>query len=222
MKSITIIGHNILVTKCVKNEKDYLVGDIENAKPINTTVCDIEADMMIRSNWCKVQGIGPKCGTKRSNMSQFKTRDNKYTICRWYHNSVGVGDFVIIPEMPTTTSTFSCIDNDPNVFFIDESDIRIILKNGKIIPFGRRVLVEEIPEKSEEGGIIFSDNSKDRPKTGIVRELGEANFDSDGRIVPFCVKVGDKILISKFDGISVDHNDIKYRLLNENDIIAIL
>jgi chaperonin GroES len=93
----------------------------------------------------------------------------------------------------------------------------------KLKPLGDRVLVEPVEEKEvKKGGIIIPDSAKEKPTEGIVRALGTGKTDDDGKKVAFEVKVGDRVLVSKYGGTEVKIDNKEYKLLNADDILAIL
>jgi len=90
-------------------------------------------------------------------------------------------------------------------------------------PLGDRVLVEPVEEKEvKKGGIIIPDTAKEKPQEGVVRALGTGKTDDDGKKVPFEVKVGDRVLISKYGGTEVKIEGKEFKLLNSDDILAII
>ena len=90
-------------------------------------------------------------------------------------------------------------------------------------PLGDRVLVEPAEEKEvKKGGIIIPDTAKEKPTEGIVRALGTGKTDDDGKKVPFEVKVGDRVLVSKYGGTEVKLDGKEYKLLNSDDILGII
>lgn len=90
-------------------------------------------------------------------------------------------------------------------------------------PLGDRVLVEPAEEKEvKKGGIIIPDSAKEKPTEGIVRALGTGKTDDNGKKVPFEVKVGDRVLISKYGGTEIKLDGKEYKLLNADDILAII
>lgn len=92
-----------------------------------------------------------------------------------------------------------------------------------IKPLGDRVLVEPVEEKEvKKGGIIIPDSAKEKPTEGIVRALGTGKTDDDGKKIPFEVKVGDRVLISKYGGTEIKLEGKEYKLLNADDILAIV
>lgn len=93
----------------------------------------------------------------------------------------------------------------------------------KVKPLGDRVLVEPVEEKEvKKGGIIIPDTAKEKPTEGVVRALGTGKKDDDGKAIPFEVKVGDRVLISKYGGTEIKLDDKEYKLLNVDDILALL
>jgi chaperonin GroES len=93
----------------------------------------------------------------------------------------------------------------------------------KIKPLGDRILVESVEEKEvKKGGIIIPDSAKEKPTEAVVRVLGTGKTDDEGKKVPFEVKVGDRILISKYGGTEVKLDDKEYKLLSSDDVLAIL
>jgi chaperonin GroES len=90
-------------------------------------------------------------------------------------------------------------------------------------PLGDRVLVEPQEEKEvKKGGIIIPDSAKEKPTEAVVRALGTGKTDDDGKKVPFEVKVGDRVLISKYGGTEIKIEGKEYKLLNSDDILAVL
>ncbi len=91
-----------------------------------------------------------------------------------------------------------------------------------IKPLGDRVLVQQIVEKEQvKGGIIIPDAAKEKSQEAEVVALGSGKTE-DGKNVAFEVKVGDKVLISKYGGTEVKSGDEKYTLLRQDDILAII
>jgi chaperonin GroES len=90
-------------------------------------------------------------------------------------------------------------------------------------PLGDRVLVEAVEEKeTKKGGIIIPDSAKEKPTEAVVIALGTGKTDDKGNKVPFEVKKGDRVLISKYGGTEVKVHDKEYKLLSSDDILAII
>lgn len=93
----------------------------------------------------------------------------------------------------------------------------------KIQPLGDRVLVKQVEEREQiKGGIIIPDAAKEKSQEAEVVAIGSGKLDSDGKRIAFEVKVGDRVLISKYGGTEVALGDEKFVLLREDDIVAII
>jgi chaperonin GroES len=93
----------------------------------------------------------------------------------------------------------------------------------KIRPLHDRVLVERLEEKEvKKGGIIIPDTAKEKPTEGLIIALGTGKTDDNGKKVPFEVKKGDRVLISKYGGTEVKLNGKEYKILNSDDILAVV
>jgi chaperonin GroES len=98
--------------------------------------------------------------------------------------------------------------------------------NGRIVPIGSRVLVkpftkEELENKSNFGIILPDSDTKEKSEQGKVLAVGTGDL-KDGKRVPPDVKVGDKVVFSKYgyDEFTIDGED--YYLIKEENILAVL
>ena len=90
-------------------------------------------------------------------------------------------------------------------------------------PIGDRILVEPVEEKEvKKGGIIIPDTAKEKPQEGKVVALGTGKTDDEGKKLPFEVKIGDRVLCSKYGGTEIKIEGKEYKLLGSDDILAIL
>ncbi len=93
-----------------------------------------------------------------------------------------------------------------------------------IKPLYDRVVVKPIEEKEEKtaSGIIIPDTAKEKPSEGEVIAVGEGRLLENGQIVPLKVKVGDRVVYSKYAGndFVLDGEDVI--ILREEDILAII
>jgi len=93
----------------------------------------------------------------------------------------------------------------------------------KVKPLGDRVLVEPVEEKEvRKGAIIIPDSAKEKPTEAVIIELGTGKTDDSGKKVPFEVKKGDRVLISKYGGTEIKLDEKDYKILNSDDILAVL
>jgi len=97
------------------------------------------------------------------------------------------------------------------------------MANPNIKPLGDRVLVKPLEEKEiSKGGIIIPDSAKEKPQEAEVVALGTGKRDDDGKLVEFTVKVGDKVLVSKYGGTEVKVEGDSYTIMREDDILGII
>lgn len=93
----------------------------------------------------------------------------------------------------------------------------------KLKPLGNRVLVRRLEaEEKVKGGIILPDTAKKKQETAIVIAIGTGKKDNKGNLIPFPVKVGDKILMEKYSGQEITVDSEEYIILRADDIIAIV
>ena len=92
-----------------------------------------------------------------------------------------------------------------------------------IKPLGDRVLVKQVEEAEQiRGGIIIPDAAKEKSQEAEVVALGTGKIDDSGKTQPFHVKVGDRVIISKYGGTEVKIGDQAYQLVREDDILGVL
>ena len=92
-----------------------------------------------------------------------------------------------------------------------------------IKPLGDRVLVQTIEVKEEKkGGIIIPDTAKEKPQEAKVVALGTGKRDEDGKKIPFEVRKGDRVLISKYGGTEIKLNGDNYLVMREEDILGVI
>ena len=93
----------------------------------------------------------------------------------------------------------------------------------KIKPLGGRILVKHLDDSKEQvrGGIIIPDSAKEKPQEAEVIALGTGKRDEAGKLLAFEVKAGDRVLISKYGGTEVKIDDVKYTIVQEDDILAV-
>lgn len=93
----------------------------------------------------------------------------------------------------------------------------------KIKPLADRVIVKpsEASESKTTGGIIIPDTAKERPQEGEIMAVGPGRVDDTGKTVPMNVKVGDKVLYSKYGGTEIKYEGDTYLIMSESDILAV-
>ena len=100
-------------------------------------------------------------------------------------------------------------------------------KQNKIIPLADRVLVrpltsEELEKKTNFGIIIPDTIDEEKIKDqGIVIAVGKGKY-YDGKLNPMTVKVGDRIMFSRYGFDEIKFNEEEYFILKEENILAII
>ena len=92
-------------------------------------------------------------------------------------------------------------------------------------PVGDRILVESVEEKKnkgKKGEIIIPDTAKEKPMESVVVALGTGKTDDNGRKVPFEVRKGDRVLVSRYGGTEIKLDGKDYKILNGDDILAVI
>jgi len=93
----------------------------------------------------------------------------------------------------------------------------------KIRPLQDRILVQPIKEKEvRKGGIIIPDSAKEKPIEGRVKAVGAGKVGDDGKRLKPDVKIGDKVLYSKYGGTEIKIEGEDYLLMREDDILGIV
>ena len=90
-------------------------------------------------------------------------------------------------------------------------------------PLGDRVLLKPLaPETVTSFGIIIPDTAKEKPEQGTVIAVGPGKKTDDGKLVPVSIRVGDRVLFSKYGFDEVKVNGVEYYLVSEANILAVL
>ncbi len=96
-----------------------------------------------------------------------------------------------------------------------------------IIPLGDRVVVRPLTDEEQgtasPSGIIIPDSAKkEKPEQGIVLAVGPGKWDEDGeKRLPLDVKVGDRVIFSKYGYDEVKVNNKEYFIVGESSILGI-
>ena len=89
-------------------------------------------------------------------------------------------------------------------------------------PLGDRVVVKPLEaEEKTKGGIILPDTAKDKPQEGEVMAVGSGRVLENGTRVALDVKVGDRVVYSKYGGTEVKIDEVEYLVIRESDLLAV-
>ncbi|MCG8643472.1 MAG: co-chaperone GroES [Desulfobacterales bacterium] len=90
-------------------------------------------------------------------------------------------------------------------------------------PLSDRILVERVEEDEKtKGGIIIPDTAKEKPAEGKVVATGNGRMGDDGKLLAMDVKVGDRILFSKYGGTDVKIDGIDYLIMRQDDVLGVI
>ncbi|MBF0202874.1 MAG: co-chaperone GroES [Desulfamplus sp.] len=90
-------------------------------------------------------------------------------------------------------------------------------------PLQDRILVERVEEiEKTKGGIIIPDTAKEKPVEGKVVAVGNGRVGEDGKIIPMELKVGDRILFSKYGGTDVKIDGSDYLIMRQDDVLGVV
>jgi len=91
-----------------------------------------------------------------------------------------------------------------------------------IKPLEDRILVKTLEaEQTTASGLVIPDTAKEKPQEGEVLAVGPGRFE-DGQRLPLDVKVGDKVIYSKYGGTEVKYDGQEFLILSARDILAIV
>ncbi len=92
----------------------------------------------------------------------------------------------------------------------------------KIKPLGDKVVIKMVEvEETTKSGIILTGSAKEKPEMAEVVAVGPGAV-VDGELVPMEVKVGDKVLTSKYSGTEVKFEGQEYTIVKQADILAVV
>lgn len=93
----------------------------------------------------------------------------------------------------------------------------------KVRPLHDRIIVKRLTEEEKtKGGIIIPDSAKEKLQEAEVVAVGQGKTTDEGKIISLQVKVGDKILFSKYSGNEIKIDGEEYLIMREEDVLAIV
>lgn len=92
----------------------------------------------------------------------------------------------------------------------------------KLVPLGDRVVLKQlVAEETTKSGIVLPGQAKEKPQQAEVVAVGPGGV-VDGKEVTMQVKVGDKVIYSKYAGTEVKLDEEELIVVKQNDILAII
>ncbi len=91
-----------------------------------------------------------------------------------------------------------------------------------IKPLGDRIIIKVIEnEETTKSGIVLPGTAKEKPMQGEVLAVGSGEM-VDGKKIPLELKVGDKVIYSKYAGTEVKMDGNEYLIIRQSDVLAII
>lgn len=92
----------------------------------------------------------------------------------------------------------------------------------KLVPLGDRVVLKQlVAEETTKSGIVLPGQTKEKPQEAEVVAVGPGIL-PDGKEIKMSVKVGDKVIYTKYAGTEVKMDGEEFILVKQSDILAIV
>ena len=92
-----------------------------------------------------------------------------------------------------------------------------------IKPLEDRIVVKAVEaEQTTASGLVIPDTAKEKPQEGEVLAVGPGRVDDNGQRVPMDVKVGDRVIYSKYGGTEVKYDGDELLILSARDVLAVV
>jgi len=90
-------------------------------------------------------------------------------------------------------------------------------------PLADRVVIKmTAAEETTKSGILLAGSAKEKPQIAEVVAIGTGKVKDDGSVIPMTVKVGDKVLTSKYSGTEVKVDGEELIIIKQDDILAVV
>jgi Co-chaperonin GroES (HSP10) len=102
----------------------------------------------------------------------------------------------------------------------DQPKLKEVFINMTIKPLADRVVIRSLEsEETTKSGIVLTGSAKEKPQTAEVVAVGPGGL-VDGKEVKMTVKVGDKVIFSKYSGTEVKVDGTEYIIVRQSDLLA--
>ena len=92
-----------------------------------------------------------------------------------------------------------------------------------IKPLGTKVVIKEVAsEETTASGIVLPGSAQEKPQVAEVLAVGPGKPSENGGYTAMTVKVGDKVIASKYAGTSVKLDGTEYVIVSEDDVLAVV
>ena len=101
--------------------------------------------------------------------------------------------------------------------------VEVDIVSVNIKPLEDRIVVKTLDaEQTTASGLVIPDTAKEKPQEGEVLAVGPGRVDDNGNRVPVDVKVGDKVIYSKYGGTEVKFGGEELLILSARDVLAVV
>ena len=102
--------------------------------------------------------------------------------------------------------------------------VEVDIVSVNIKPLEDRIVVKPLDaEETTASGLVIPDTAKEKPQEGEVVAVGPGRFnDNGGDRVPMDIKVGDKVIYSKYGGTEVKYSGEEFLVLSARDVLAVI
>ena len=105
-----------------------------------------------------------------------------------------------------------------SIDFRKDTDVSVSIK-----PLEDRILVKSLEaETTTASGLVIPDTAKEKPQEGEVLAVGPGRMTDKGVRVAMDIKVGDRVIYSKYGGTEIKHGGQEFLLLSARDVLAIV
>jgi chaperonin GroES len=92
-----------------------------------------------------------------------------------------------------------------------------------IKPLADRVVIKLLEaEEKTQGGIFLTASAQEKPQVAEVLAVGPGKLNDDGTRTPVEIKVGEKVIASKYAGTQVKIDGVEYTIISEKDVLAVI
>jgi len=93
----------------------------------------------------------------------------------------------------------------------------------KLVPIRDRIVIKMVEaETKTASGIVIPDAAAEKPSQGDVLAVGTGKINPDGTTTPMVIKAGDRVLFGQFAGQIVKVDNEEFRILKEEDVMAVI
>lgn len=97
------------------------------------------------------------------------------------------------------------------------------MSKSKIVPIDGRVVLKGVePEETTKSGIILPSSGNERPEIFEVVAISEGRMMDDGKVKAHILKVGQKVVCSKYAGDDIKIEGEEYKIISEDSVTAIV